>query len=178
VAALAKRPDRLAPELLAGEVTAALAATAVREDGRANWPPSVDEPLRKPDGTISTQWCHGAPGIVTSTADLPRDPELDALLLQGGELTWAAGPLRKGASLCHGTAGNGFAFLKLFASTGDELWLDRARRFAMHAAGQVAATRRAYGRGRYSLWTGDLGTALYLRQCIGGSSDMPTLDLW
>jgi hypothetical protein len=35
------------------------------------------------------------------------------LALGGGELTWRAGPLRKGAGLCHGTAGNGFAFLRL-----------------------------------------------------------------
>ena len=96
---------------------------------------------------------------MTSLAALPRDDELDALLLAGGELTWAAGPLRKGASLCHGTAGNGFALLKLFTRTGDEAWLDRARRFAMHSAAQVAAAG-AYGRGRYSLWTGDLGTAM------------------
>jgi hypothetical protein len=40
------------------------------------------------------------------------------------------GPLRKGAGLRHGTAGNGFAFLKLFARTGDERWLERARRSA------------------------------------------------
>jgi Lanthionine synthetase C-like protein len=178
VAALARRPDLLAPEHLAGDAAAALAAEAVRVNGMANWPPSHGEPLRKPDGAIRTQWCHGAPGIVASAAALPPDPQLDALLLAGGELTWAAGPLRKGANLCHGTAGNGFALLKLFTRTGDELWLDRARSFAMHAAGQVAAARREYGRGRYSLWTGDLGTAVYVRQCIEARSDMPTLDLW
>jgi lantibiotic modifying enzyme len=178
VAALARRPDLLAPEHLAGDAAAALAADAVRENGMANWPPSHGEPLRKPDGAIRTQWCHGAPGIVASAAALPPDPQLDALLLAGAELTWAAGPLRKGANLCHGTAGNGFALLKLFTRTGDELWLDRARSFAMHAAGQVAAARREYGRGRYSLWTGDLGTAVYMRQCIEARSDIPTLDLW
>ena len=102
----------------------------------------------------------------------------EELLLAGGELTWAAGPLRKGANLCHGTAGNGFAFLKLFTLTGDELWLERARRFAMHAAAQVAAARAEYGTGRHSLWTGDLGTALYLRQCVLAESALPTLDLW
>jgi hypothetical protein len=178
VAALARRPDLLAPEQVAAGATAALAASAVLEDGIANWPANHGEPLQKQDGTIRTQWCHGAPGIVTSAAALPPDPRLDALLVAGGELTWTAGPLRKGANLCHGTAGNGYALLKLFARTRDELWLHRARRFAMHAAGQVAAARRLYGRGRYSLWTGDLGTAVYLRQCIDATSDMPTLELW
>jgi Lanthionine synthetase C-like protein len=115
---------------------------------------------------------------VASIAGLPRDDQLDALLLAGGELTWAAGPLRKGANLCHGTAGNGFALLKLFTRTGDESWLQRARRFAMHSAGQVAAARRHHGCGRYSLWTGDLGTALFLQQCLDGTSEMPTIDMW
>ena len=82
----------------------------------------------------------------------PREQELDELLLAGGELTWAAGPLRKGAGLCHGTAGNGFALLKLFTRTGDERWLERARAFATHAAAQVeAAAARARPRPPHAL---------------------------
>ena len=122
------------------------------------------------------QWCHGAPGMVTAFGTLPRDDVLDELLLKGGELTWRAGPLTKGPSLCHGTAGNGAAFLTLFARTGDSTWLERARRFAMHSIRQVAAARALYGRGRYSLWTGDVGVAIYLRQCIAGTSGLPSLD--
>ena len=91
----------------------------------------------------------------------------------GGELTWRAGPLRKGANLCHGTAGNGYAFLALFERTGDERWLARARTFAMHAAGQVEQSRSEVGRGRYTLWTGDLGTALYLADCVDGRGKLP-----
>jgi lantibiotic modifying enzyme len=165
VAALARRAD-------VRETTAALAATAVRAGDQANWPPT-------PGGsTDRTQWCHGAPGMVASAAALPRDDELDSLLGAGGELTWAAGPLRKGANLCHGTAGNGFALLKLFTRTADERWLDRARRFAMHAIAQVQIARREYGRGRYTLWTGDLGTAIYLAQCLAGTSELPAIDSW
>lgn len=177
IAALARRPELLAPERFAPDATATLAATAVREGDRANWPPGIGHPLEDPRG-IRTQWCHGAPGMVASLAALPRDDELDDLLLAGGELTYAAGPLRKGANLCHGTAGNGFALLKLFTRTDEERWLERARRFAMHAAGQVAAARERYGRGRYSLWTGDVGTALYLQACLAGTSDLPSIDRW
>jgi hypothetical protein len=151
---------------------------AVRADGLANWPPLSDGVLAGGDGVVRVQWCHGAPGIVTSAAALPRDDALDDLLLAGGELTWAAGPLRKGPGLCHGSAGNGFAFLKLFERTQDERWLERARRFAVHAAAQVEATRREHGRGRYSLWTGDLGAAIYLHRCLAGGSGMPGLDAW
>ncbi len=177
VAALARRPELLSPERLAPGATATLGATAVREGDLANWPPGLGHPLEDPRG-IRTQWCHGAPGMVASLAALPQDDDLDALLLAGGELTCAAGPLRKGANLCHGTAGNGFALLKLFTRTGDELWLERARRFAVHAADQVAAAREHHGRGRYSLWTGDVGTAMYLAACLEGTSDVPTIDRW
>ena len=155
---------------------AAVATHARREDGLAQWPASSDAP---PGDAIRTQWCHGAPGIVTSLAALaPRDDELTELLLAGGELTWRAGPLVKGASLCHGTAGNGYAFLKLFERTGDELWLGRARAFAMHAAAQVERARAAHGRGHYTLWTGDPGTALYLWSCIAATAAVPTLDVF
>ena len=83
------------------------------------------------------------------------------------------GPLAKGANLCHGTAGNGYAFLALFERTGDELWLERARAFAMHAMAQVAHVRAELGRGRYTLWTGDAGTALYLADCLAGCGTLP-----
>ena len=96
------------------------------------------------------------------------------LALAGGELTWRAGPLAKGSSLCHGTAGNAYAFLVLHRRTGDELWLDRARAFAMHAIGQVERSARV-GRGRYSLFTGDIGVALFLRHLVDGEARFPTM---
>jgi hypothetical protein len=147
----------------------------VEEDGLANWlPVTSTKELRSPRGDIRVQWCHGAPGVVASLAALaPDDDEHERLLLAGGELTWRAGPLTKGANLCHGTAGNGYAFLALFARTGDELWLERARAFAMHAAAQVARTRDELGRGRYTLLTGDPGTALYLADCVDGAGEFP-----
>ena len=144
--------------------------TAMREDGLINWPP-VAKP--RPGGDlVRVQWCHGAPGIVATLGDLmPIE-----MALAGGELIWRAGPLRKGPGLCHGTAGNGFAFLKLFALTDDERWRERARRFAMHAIEQVQRQRAEFGRGRYTLWTGDVGVALYLRACIRADATFPTID--
>jgi len=153
---------------------AALKRYAVVEGDTANWPPTLDE-LYDARGEIRVQYCHGAPGMVASLGHIaPDDEELDGLLLAGGELTWRAGPLTKGANLCHGTGGNGYAFLKLLERTGEERWLDRARAFAAHAIEQVDRERRAYGRGRYTLWTGDPGTALYLADCLDGAGDFPS----
>jgi Lanthionine synthetase C-like protein len=145
-----------------------LERTAVREDGLANWPPLAHTSLAGPDGQIRLQWCHGAPGIVASLAGV-----LDGDLLRAGaELTWRAGGLRKGPGLCHGTAGSGYALLKMFATTGDELWLVRARRFALHALAQAEAEAR------HSLWTGGIGAALFAAACIDGRDAFPTLDGW
>lgn len=150
-----------------------LAAGSLAAGSLANWPPQTT-PERTPDKRL-VQWCHGAPGIVTSLAGL-RDPRLDDPLVAAGELTWVAGPLSKGAGLCHGTAGNGHAFLKLFKRTGDELWLDRARAFAMHALAQSDRMAKEHGQRRYSLWTGDPGVACYLWSCIEGDDALPHFD--
>jgi len=158
----------------AAEVEQAVADTAatlaIREDGLVNWPTAADPYWAKRFAT-RVQWCHGAPGLITSLATLPRDPRTDGLLARAGELTWRAGPLAKGASLCHGTAGNGCAFLALHARTGDALWLDRARTFAIHALEQVEASEP-----RHSLWTGHIGAALYLRDCLDAWQGMPIVD--
>jgi len=152
------------------ETAAVLARTAVVEDGMANWPVRDGRDLVAADGEIKVQWCAGAPGIVIAAADY-LDEEL---LLAGAELTWHTGPpgMEKGPSICHGTAGNGYAFLKVFGRTGDERWLERARLFAVHALEQV----KRRGHGRYSLWTGDLGAALYAADCLDGRASYPIMD--
>jgi hypothetical protein len=125
------------------------------------------------------QHCHGAPGMVTTFADAPfATPEFDALLLDAGRFAWAAGPLTKGSNLCHGTGGNGYAFLRLYRRTNDPIWLDRARQFAMTAIVQYRGAQLSVGRGRYSLWTGDVGLATYLWDCITGEPRFPTIDVF
>jgi lantibiotic modifying enzyme len=154
-------------ETLERETNELLVRTAVIEDGLANWlegsPPRI-------------QWCHGAPGIVTTAAPYLEEE----LLVAGAELTWRAGPCgpEKGSGLCHGTAGNGYALLKAFERTGDERWLERARRFAVHALGQLEQARARRGQGRYSLLTGDVGVALYAAGCLECRSEYPVMDSW
>jgi len=166
--------DDVRRDVLQRETAAILARTAVVESSLANWPPRERRELPGPNGQIRLQWCAGAPGIVIAASDY-LDEEL---LRAGAELTWRAGPhgAEKGPSICHGTAGNGYAFLKVFVRTGDERWLERARRFAVHALGQVKQMRAERGRGRYSLWTGDLGVALYAADCLDGRAVYPIFD--
>lgn len=153
--------------------------TAVTENGRSNWPAVYD--ANNQDQSLQlVQYCHGAPGMVTALALLPKgiNEQFDRVLEQGGELTWQAGPLKKGSNLCHGTGGNGYAFLKLFIRTGDQMWLDRARAFAMYAIEQYRLSQKLYGQLRYPLWTGDLGLAVYLWDCVQAQAKFPTIDLF
>ena len=160
---------------IAEAVPRTLAANAWRSELGANWPAIAgrDSPPRL------CQHCHGAPGIVTTFAEVPfASPPLDALLLEGGDFTWAAGPLAKGSNLCHGTGGNCYAFLKLYRRTGDAMWLDRARAFAMTAIAQCREARDAFGQGRYALWTGDVGLAICLWDCVAAEPHFPTIDVF
>jgi Lanthionine synthetase C-like protein len=173
VAALLRVEDERNGALMQ-DTAALLARAAVLEDGLATWPLADGRGLVALDGEIRLQWCGGAPGIVIAAA-----PYLDEeLLLAGAELVWQAGPhsLEKGAGICHGTAGNGYALLKAFARTGDERWLERARRFAVHALAQVERLRAANGGGRYALWTGDVGVALFAASCLAADARYPVLD--
>jgi Lanthionine synthetase C-like protein len=145
-------------ESLRRDSAAALERSATREVGLANW--SSERKL---------QWCAGAPGIVSAA----RDYLDEELLLAGAELVWQAGPpsAEKGHGICHGTSGNGFALLAAFERTQDELWLERARRFAVHALGQAARMP-----GRYSLFTGGAGTALFAAACLDADARYPVLE--
>jgi len=141
-----------------------LRATALREGAHVNWPPAPDsEPTR-------LQWCHGAPGVLAHAV-----PYLDEdLLLGAAQLVWDAGPLEsaeKGAGICHGTAGNGYAILATFEQTQDERWLERARTFAVHALEQAERLSP-----RYSLFTGGVGAALFAADCLDATPRFPIVD--
>ena len=105
-------------------VSETLERLAVVEDGLVNWPPIEGMRLdENGDGQIAAR--SGA----TARPDRrdARSHAHEGLAVAGGELTWRARPARQGREPCHGTAGNGYAFLALLERTGDdERWLTRA----------------------------------------------------
>ena len=160
-------------KLTADITTEMIIATAKRSERGANWGADAEQP----DVPLLCQICHGAPGIITGFAEAPfSTPDFERLLLEGGELTWVAGPLKKGSNFCHGTGGNAYAFLKLYRRTRDRRWLHRARAFAMTGIAQWRAARAEYGKDRFTLWTGDPGFAVCLWGCITGDPQFPGLD--
>ncbi len=150
--------------------------TADTHGGLTNWKQSVDS-HREGRTDWLLQFCHGSPGVVACLARLMGDDlNFDQLMLNAGELIWKAGPLAKGAGFCHGTSGNGWAFLKLFEATKNEMWLDRAKTFAACAVKQSEQRTLDYGDRRYSLWTGDHGVAFFTDACVSHSFSIPGLE--
>lgn len=90
----------------------------------------------------------------------------------GDRADLAGGPhgARKGAGICHGTAGNRYALLAAFARTGDEQWLERACRFATHALAQAERETPVY-----SLFPGGVGVALFASDCLDAECRYPLL---
>ncbi len=149
-------------ETFDSRLRAMLERYAIFDGEVANW-----YTLGQPFEQKRMQWCHGAAGVITSLAALDQTDEIvEDLLRRGGNGVWQAGPLRKGPTLCHGTAGNGFALLQIGRRTRDEVWLERARCFAMHAIQQVYQWRAEFGMPSASLWTGDLGVATFVDAVI------------
>src|SRR5260370_42053061 len=117
--------------------------------------------------------------MVTTVADgLFALAELEKVLLEGGEFPCAAGPMAKGSNLCHGTGGNGYGFLKLYRRTNDPIWVDGARQVSVTAILHCRSVQMVPGRGRYSLWSSDIGLAMYLCDSITGHSPVATLAVF
>ncbi|ELU13947.1 hypothetical protein CAPTEDRAFT_174165 [Capitella teleta] len=94
-----------------------------------NYPSSIGSA----SGDKLVQWCHGAPGWVPTFCMAHKtygEPKYLDEALKCGEVIWCRGLLRKGYGLCHGSAGNAYAFLSLFRATNDQKHLHRACQFA------------------------------------------------
>lgn len=57
---------------------------------------------------------------------------------QCADVIWQYGLLKKGYGLCHGTAGNAYAFLTLYNLTQDMKYLYRACKVGVRTAGKKA----------------------------------------
>ncbi|KYQ90222.1 hypothetical protein DLAC_08823 [Tieghemostelium lacteum] len=79
------------------------------------------------------QWCHGAPGIITTLTkcyQFFRDDKYLVPCKSASECLWKYGLLSKGVGLCHGISGNAFTFLSIFQKTKNISSLYQAVEFA------------------------------------------------
>lgn len=110
-------------------------------------------------------WCHGAPGLIHLLAKACRifkDKRYLEACRKAADLLWEKGLLRKGSGICHGIAGNGYAFLVLFRLTKEDKYLHRAVKFVEFLdSAEFKNDARTPDR-PHSLYEGNAGTVCYL----------------
>eukprot|EP00879_Flechtneria_rotunda_P018774 GHRR01019707.1.p1 GENE.GHRR01019707.1~~GHRR01019707.1.p1 ORF type:complete len:234 (+),score=71.21 GHRR01019707.1:928-1629(+) len=112
-------------------------------------------------------WCHGAPGAVflwcKAYEVFSHQSYLDAAL-RASEVVWQRGLLKKGPGLCHGVAGNAYALLRLWKTTQDARYLDRAQLFASFIASEAGQTDWSKPDHPASLYEGAAGAICLLAE--------------
>lgn len=78
------------------------------------------------------------------------------------DLIWEKGLLKKGPGICHGVAGNGYAFLLLYRLTRDPKYLYRANEFLKFMGTDIFMKEARTPDYPYSLYEGLAGTACYV----------------
>lgn len=81
-------------------------------ESSGNWPSSLP-----PDRDTLVQFCHGAPGVITSLESIKSyfpslQPRIDTAITKGRRDIWERGLLTKEPCLCHGIAGNALSLGK------------------------------------------------------------------
>jgi len=121
------------------------------------------------------QHCHGAPGMVTTFADAPfASPELDALLLDGRSVQLGRRAADQGLEPL---PRHGWERLRIPQALPPHQRPDLAR--PAHAnsprrpSSSIAALSSSLAADGISLWTGDVGLAIYLWDCITGEASFP-----
>ncbi|XP_061569120.1 lanC-like protein 2 [Cololabis saira] len=125
-------------------------------------------------------WCHGAGGVlhllVLGSQVFQEDKYLKEAV-ESADVVWQRGLLRKGYGICHGAAGNGYAFLTLYKLTRDPKHLYRACKFAEWCLDYGTHGCRIPDR-PYSLFEGMAGTIHYLSELTDPeSSRFPAFEL-
>ena len=146
--------------------------SSARRSSRTGWRtgPYIERPeLASAAGEIRLQWCAGAPGIVVAAADY-LDEEL---LLAGAELVWQ----RRAADSARRAPASATA-PPVTATRCSPLSNAPATRSGSTGRGASPPThsaRSSGATGRYSLWTGDVGVAIFAADCLEARTRYPLL---
>lgn len=138
--------------------------------------PSGNYPTQpcKQDSDRLVQWCHGAPGVLlllVRAYEIFGEPKYLAWAEMAADVVWLRGLLRKGNGLCHGVAGNAYCFLVLFRCTDNDIYLYRARVFALAAQDGMVTKYQGTPDHPMSLFEGHTGLlALYTDLLMGNPS--------
>ncbi|EAA08412.4 AGAP003148-PA [Anopheles gambiae str. PEST] len=146
------------------------------QDGDGNFPTRIDS------NRMLVHWCHGCGGAIYLFAKafltFREDKYLDCCRKCADEL-WRHGLLRKGPGICHGVAGNGYAFLLMYRLTGEKRYLYRAVKFAEFLNSSSFASVLLAPDRPFSLYEGLAGTVCFLVDLLTPMrSSFPFMDVF
>ncbi|MFH4975817.1 hypothetical protein AB6A40_002526 [Gnathostoma spinigerum] len=130
-----------------------------------NIAPSADEVGSARGDDELVHWCHGATGLVflmIVAYQSFKDDRYTEAAKRALELIWNRGLLHKGPGICHGVAGNGYAFLLFYRLTHEQEYLDRALCFAKVFCSPSFKDQARTPDSPYSLFEGISGSLCYL----------------
>lgn len=167
--------------MLSQPVVSLLFVSAMQEpDG--NFPIALGSEKQRNTEKRLVHWCHGAPGAIYLLAKAYHVFKERRYLIaceKAAELIWDRGLLLKGAGICHGIAGNGYAFLILHRLTGDPKYLYRANAFMQFLTHSEFETRARTPDRPYSLYEGIAGTVCFLIDLLAPEeAHFPFMDVF
>lgn len=146
----------------AQEVKATVDYLLSLQDEEGNFPCARDE-IDSHNELV--HWCHGAGGMIYLMAKaylLWNESKYLKSCEKMGDLIWSRGLLKKGPGICHGVAGNGYAFLLLYRLTEHPKHLHRALSFAKFMQTDQFVNEARTPDCPFSLYEGVAGTACFL----------------
>lgn len=102
--------------------------------------PTGNFPSHEGKEDLLVQFCHGAPGafpLLLRMYQITGKKEYLESCKQACDCIWKYGVLRKGACICHGTAGNLYVFLHMYSAFPDTKYCKMAIYFALKAMESV-----------------------------------------
>lgn len=135
------------------------------QESDGNFPIALGSEKKRNTEKRLVHWCHGAPGVIYLLVKaylIFKEERYLQACVNAADLIWRQGLLLKGPGICHGIAGNGYAFLNLYRLTNDQKYLYRASAFAKFLT-QPDFKRYARTPDRpFSLFEGLSGTVCFL----------------
>lgn len=162
-------------------VVSLLPVSALQEpDG--NFPIALGSEKQRNTEKRLVHWCHGAPGaiyLLAKSYSLFQDRKYLNACEKAVELIWERGLLLKGAGICHGIAGNGYAFLTVHRLTGDPKYLYHANAFMQFLTYSEFRERARTPDRLYSLYEGIAGTVCFLIDLLSPeTASFPFMDVY
>lgn len=154
---------------------------AALQETDGNFPIALDSERKRNTEKRLVHWCHGAPGIIhmMCKAFIVFGEEKYLIASErAADLIWREGLLKKGPGICHGIAGNAYAFIVLYRITENPKYLYRAIQFMKFLENELFKEFATVPDRPFSLYEGLAGTVCFLIDLLQtGKAFFPFMNL-